>query len=70
MNDHEIIKIASDIWGFPNWTEVQVNRFMRFAKIIQEREREACAKVADEWVHAYHHPSKVIAETIRARGQK
>ena len=32
-------------------------------------EREACAKVADEWVHAYEHPSKVIAETIRARGQ-
>mgnify|MGYP003345760249 FL=1 len=32
-------------------------------------EREACAKVADEWVRAYEHPSKAIAETIRARGQ-
>ena len=32
-------------------------------------EREACAKVADEWVQAYEHPSKVIAETIRKRGQ-
>ena len=32
-------------------------------------EREACAKVADEWVHAYEHPSKVIAETSRKRGQ-
>jgi acyl-CoA reductase-like NAD-dependent aldehyde dehydrogenase len=31
-------------------------------------EREACAKVADEWVSAYEHPSKVIAETIRKRG--
>ena len=33
-------------------------------------EREACAKVADTWVNAYEHPSKVIAETIRARGNK
>ena len=32
-------------------------------------EREACAKVADAWVNAYEHPSKVIAETIRKRGQ-
>jgi hypothetical protein len=32
-------------------------------------EREACAKVADAWVQAYEHPSKVIAETIRKRGQ-
>jgi hypothetical protein len=31
-------------------------------------EREACAKVADEWVEAYPHPSKVIGEKIRARG--
>ena len=34
-----------------------------------QAEREACAKVADEWVNAYQHPSKVIAETIRKRGQ-
>ena len=41
----------------------------RFADMIAAHEREACAKVADEWVHAYEHPSKVIAETIRKRGQ-
>lgn len=69
MTRDEIIKIATDIWGFPNWTEIQVNRFVRFANIIQEIERNECAKVADEWVYAYHHPSKVIAETIRAREQ-
>ena len=33
-------------------------------------EREECAKIADEWVLAYPHPSKTIAETIRARGQE
>jgi len=33
-------------------------------------EREACAKVSDEWVNAYPHPSKTIAAAIRARGNK
>jgi hypothetical protein len=32
-------------------------------------EREACAKIADNWAVGYPHPSTVIAETIRARGQ-
>ena len=40
-----------------------------FAKLIAQHEREKCAKIADEWVLAYPHPSKTIVETIRARGQ-
>jgi len=40
-----------------------------FAKLIAEREREACAKIADEWAVGWPHPSEVIAERIRARGQ-
>jgi hypothetical protein len=32
-------------------------------------EREACAKLADEWAVGWPHPSKVIALDIRARGQ-
>lgn len=32
-------------------------------------EREACAKIADEWAVGWPHPSQVIAERIRARGQ-
>jgi hypothetical protein len=43
---------------------------VRFAKLVAEHEREACAKIADEWVLAYPHPSKTIVETIRARGQE
>jgi hypothetical protein len=42
-----------------------------FAKLVADaaaaKEREACAKVADEWVRAYQPPSQVIAEAIRAR---
>ena len=33
-------------------------------------EREQCAQIADEWSVSYPHPSKVIAETIRKRGQE
>jgi hypothetical protein len=32
-------------------------------------EREACAKIADEWSVGWPHPSRVIAERIRARGE-
>jgi hypothetical protein len=35
-----------------------------------EAEREACAKIADLWSVSYPHPSKVIAEQIRTRGQE
>lgn len=40
-----------------------------FAKLVAEKEREACAKIADEWAVGWPHPSEVIAERIRARGQ-
>jgi len=33
-------------------------------------EREECARIADEWVLAYPHPSKTIGELIRKRGQE
>ena len=34
-----------------------------------EAEREACAKIADEWAVGWPHPSQVIAERIRERKQ-
>jgi hypothetical protein len=38
-----------------------------FAKLVAEREREACAKIADEWAVGWPHPSQSIAEWIRKR---
>ena len=32
-----------------------------------KQEREACAKIADEWAVGWPHPSQVIAERIRER---
>jgi hypothetical protein len=40
-----------------------------FAKLIAQHEREACAKIADEWAVGWPHPAKTIALDIRARGQ-
>ena len=41
-----------------------------FAKRVAEREREACAKVADEYANGLERNySKIIADEIRARGQ-
>ena len=68
MTQDEIIEMARqagldpDLW---NYTDA----FETFAKLIAEKEREACAKIADEWVAAYPHPSLTIAEWIRKRGQ-
>ena len=40
-----------------------------FAKLVAAKEREACAKVAAEWVRAYPHPSGIIENNILARGE-
>ena len=41
----------------------------RFAKLVAEKEREECAKLADVWVRAYDHPSEAIARSIRERSK-
>jgi len=80
MNDQEIMDMAKQAHiGSKTWVDIysdqitvgEVRNFIKeFAKLVAEKEREDCAKIADEWVLAYPHPSKVIAETIRARGQE
>jgi hypothetical protein len=40
-----------------------------FAKAVAQHEREACADIADQWAIGYPHPSEVIADWIRKRGQ-
>ena len=40
------------------------DRLERFAALVAEREREACAKVCDGWMHANGND---CAEAIRAR---
>ena len=42
---------------------------LKLCQLVAEKEREECAKIADEWAVGWPHPSQVIAERIRARGQ-
>ena len=71
MTNQELMQLMTDMGlhegGIENW--VPDNAWLRVANAVKAREREECAKIADEWVLAYPHPSKTIAETIRARGQ-
>lgn len=62
--------------GFVDWIDAGpcLHEMTLFAKLVKakatEREREACAKIADEWAVGWPHPSQSIAERIRERGEK
>ena len=69
MTKEDIIEMACQAFGGVIKKEEREN-FIAFAKLVAEKEREECAKIADLWSVSYPHPSKTIAETIRARGQE
>lgn len=62
MTTQEILELAGHR-QVPPWV-------MKLVADCLQKEREACAKLADVWVRAYDHPSEVIARSIRARGQQ
>jgi hypothetical protein len=75
MTQDEIIKMAIQA-GIKRRTDEFYSEFCdgvyfddleAFAKLVAEKEREACAKIADEWAVGWPHPSQVIAERIRER---
>jgi hypothetical protein len=69
MNQEEIIEMARqagysvDTFGFEIWDSAEFNRF---AKLIAQHEREACAKVCEDSVE---YAGDTLADAIRARGQ-
>jgi hypothetical protein len=69
MTNEEAMRICTDIGvhegGMENW--VMDNAWVKFANIVEAREREECAKVCEDL-----HPglaTKVSAEHIRARSK-
>ena len=68
MTQDEIIELARRA-GFNHGLDDPIiyAAHERFAKLVAEKEREACAKIADEWAVGWPHPSQVIAERIRER---
>jgi len=69
MTREDVIRIALEVGFDDGEIETCQLMFERFAALVASSEREACAKIADEWAVGWPHPSTVIAERIRARGQ-
>jgi uncharacterized protein YggL (DUF469 family) len=69
MTQDEIIEMA--IENTINGLNFNQEGLIRFANLVSAKEREACAKEADEYVNQVfeHNFSKLIAHNIRARGQ-
>jgi len=66
------IREAATQYGVPNEDAAGMLLFCEeFARMVAEKEREACAKVADEYAEGLERNySEIIAEKIRARGQE
>jgi ribosomal 50S subunit-associated protein YjgA (DUF615 family) len=71
MTKDEIIEMARlFLWGgnvVEGWTFHSYEQLESFAKLVAEKEREACAKVADGWPD---YDVQGLAEAIRARGDE
>ena len=70
MTQNEIIEMARQV-GLPHWYQtkevVNIELLERFAKLVAQHEREACAKLCEEQYEYYGH-DHVFAKAIRARG--
>lgn len=71
MNMDDVVKLASDA-GMSSLSLVDVGCLERFAALVAQQEREACAKVCDEQaaLPECHERAKYCADAIRARGVK
>ena len=68
MTKDEIIEMADKAFDESSFTDAEI---LRFAKIITEKEREACANICEtlelpDWPDKVRQP---LAQAIRARGQ-
>ena len=68
MTRDEIVLMArkADLWltSDERWAAV-----VRFANLVAAAEREACAKVCDDWLNGRDDVC-LLADAIRARGEK
>ena len=74
MTKEEIIEMAKQvklpydyITGEPMW----LDKIEQFAKLVAEKEREECAKIADSYADGLERNySEIIADKIRAREEE
>lgn len=72
MTRDDLAKMYEKANGWsPASSENTMDDLERFVALVAAAEREACAKVADEWQTAIHDPRYECdcATAIRARGQ-
>lgn len=70
MITEETIALANKAgWSVADLLDGFGTRLERFAKLVAEAEREACAKVCEQW-GAWNKVAQDCAEEIRARGNK
>jgi len=71
MTREELIEIAEQVYGKCDWHGDALNHLEQLAKLLVEKEREECAKVANKYAEgAERNYSEIIADKIRARGQE
>ena len=71
MTQDEIIEMAQEcklIGIRPHLDGIYAESIVAFAKLVVAKEREACAKLVDDWSD-WHGGTELIAAVIRERGQ-
>ena len=71
MTQSEIIEMAREASGGARVPDILIPVFERFAKLVAQHEREACAKIVENEAYQYTSPvwAFEIVNDIRARGQ-
>ena len=80
MTNEELLEIAEKVYGECNWHDSALAHLEQFAKLVAEKEREACAEICDgfylTWINIqgrYEYMGEGASEcagAIRARGQE
>jgi hypothetical protein len=72
MTQDEIIEMARQAGLWPAVTDTFKKELEAFAKLVAAKEREACAKVCDEWANGPSSEPEMekMAAEIRARGEE
>ncbi len=71
VNREDIIRMAreADLDWHKHWDDDESNRLESFAALVAAAEREACAKVVEQYTGAWNGEGYALAQAIRARGQ-
>ena len=72
MTQEEIIELANKAHAYIDWrfmvaSSTGIASFEHFARLVAEREREACAKLVD---HILKEGGGTYGDAIRARGKE